>query len=363
MKYYYLIIPFTVLFAISACTGDYRPKSVGGIDEVIVVMDSTQWNSETALALNETFGREIVTLPAYENAYRLIFRDFTTNQQLETIKEFKNVIFAAPIDEDSNTGSFIRALLSSDVEQRIRNEESFAFPLTDQWVRDQWALILTSTDDETLADLIRNSEDSLVDHLLEREFERRKEEVFRRGEQTTISDQLWENHGWKVRVQHDYVQTVDTTNVVVFRRYLPDNDRWKWAWWKDDVTDIDFLNEDWINATRDSLMEIYIRGEREESYITTEYRRPVLTNEMDLDSRLIGFETLGTWRMTNDFMGGPFVNFTYYDPATERLFMVEYGQFAPSVNKRRFVRQFQAMGRTFESDSTWTGNGADVLSE
>jgi hypothetical protein len=57
--------------------------------------------------------------------------------------------------------------------------------------------------------------------------------------------------------------------------------------------------------------------------------------------------------MTNDFMGGPFVHFTYYDPMTDRLFMVEYAQFAPSVNKRRFVRQFQAMGRTFESDSTW----------
>ena len=66
--------------------------------------------------------------------------------------------------------------------------------------------------------------------------------------------------------------------------------------------------------------------------------------------------------MTNDFMGGPFVHFTYYDQMTDRLFMVEYAQFAPSVNKRRFVRQFQAMGRTFESDSTWnqSGNGGQL---
>jgi len=64
--------------------------------------------------------------------------------------------------------------------------------------------------------------------------------------------------------------------------------------------------------------------------------------------------------MTNDFMGGPFVNFTYYDPATERLFMIEYGQFAPKVTKRRFVRQFRAMGRTFESDSTWNENAAPL---
>ena len=48
-----------VLFA--ACEGDYRPRSVGSIDEVYVVMDSTDWNSQTALALEETFGKVIPT--------------------------------------------------------------------------------------------------------------------------------------------------------------------------------------------------------------------------------------------------------------------------------------------------------------
>jgi hypothetical protein len=50
MKNLYLIIPVFGLFLLNACDGDYRPMSVGGIDEVIVVMDSTQWESETAMA-------------------------------------------------------------------------------------------------------------------------------------------------------------------------------------------------------------------------------------------------------------------------------------------------------------------------
>ncbi|MEX0594243.1 MAG: DUF4837 family protein, partial [Balneolaceae bacterium] len=109
----------------------------------------------------------------------------------------------------------------------------------------------------------------------------------------------------------------------------------------------------WINATRDSVMERYVQGTREGSYITTEYRRPVVTELLEDTGRLTGWETLGTWRMTGDFMGGPFVNFTWYDPESERLFMIEYGQFAPSVAKRRFVQQFRAMGRTFRADSTF----------
>lgn len=364
MNKFFLCVAIIGMFLLAACEGDFRPMSVGQIDEVYVIMDSTDWNSKTALALEETFGKGIETLPGYEPTYTLIFRDFDSNEELENLQDFKNLIFAAPIDSEDNVARLIRALLSDEVEERVREGESFAFPLSDRWVRDQWVLLLTSTSDDALAEKIRNSESSLVGHLMERELERRKHEIYRRGEQVAISDSLWKNHGWKVRMQHDYVQTVDTSNVVVFRRSLPENDRWMMVWWKDDVDGIAFIDKDWINASRDSLLQKYIRGSRDSSYVTTEYRNPrkVITHQMETDSRLIGYETLGTWRMTNDYMGGPFVNFTYYDPSTERLFMIEYGQFAPSVKKRRFVRQFRTMGRTFESDSTWNSDSEPLTS-
>lgn len=358
-----LFLPVLLLLTLlNACEGDFRKASVGSIDEVYVVMDSTSWDSETALAIEETFGKGIPTLPGYEPTYELTFRDFSNNDELDAIRDLKNIIIAAPIDADNNVSNLIQAMLSDEVEQRVRVGESFAFPLDDRWVRDQWVMVLTSTSDDELAEKIRNSEESLVGHLMEREFDRRIYEVYRRGEQFAINDSLWQKHGWKIRMQHDYIQTKDSTGVVVFRRSLPENDRWIMAWWKDNVDGIGFVNKEWINATRDSLLQNHIQGTREGSYVTTEYRSPrqVITRQMDTDNRLIGYETLGTWRMTNDFMGGPFVNFTYYDPMTERLFMIEFGQFAPSVNKRRFVRQFRAMGRTFESDSTWNTDSQQI---
>jgi len=353
MKISSLLLPAALLILFSACEGDYRPKSFGAVDEIYVVMDSTDWNSDTAMAIRETFGRQIETVPTAENAYTLKFLDFNTNDDLDRIQEYKNLIFAAPLGGDNNVSRFIGGILSDEIEQRVRNDESFAFPLSDRWVRDQWTLILTSTSDEALAEKIINSEESLVTHLMNREFERRIENIYDRGEQVAISDSLWRDYGWKVRMQHDYIQVIDSSNAVMFRRYLPENNRWMWAWWKNEVSEAEFIDPEWINATRDSLMEHLVQGEREGSYVTTDYRRPLETREIETDDRLIGYETKGLWRMTNDFMGGPFVHFTYYDPMTDRLFMVEYAQFAPSVSKRRFVRQFQAMGRTFESDSTW----------
>lgn len=353
MKISSLLLPAALLILFSACEGDYRPKSIGAVDEIYVVMDSTKWNSDTAMAIRETFGRQIETVPTPENAYTLNFVDFDTNDELDRIQEYKNLIFAAPLNQEDNVSKFMGGILSDEVKERVRSGETFAIPLSDRWVRDQWALILTSTSDEALAEKILNTEESLVNHLMDREFERRTLNIYERGEQVAMSDSLWNDHGWKVRMQHDYIQVIDSSNAVMFRRYLPENNRWMWAWWKNDVSEADFIDPEWINATRDSLMQYLVQGEREGSYVTTDYRRPLESREFETDDRLIGYETKGLWRMTNDFMGGPFVHFTYYDPMTDRLFMVEYAQFAPSVNKRRFVRQFQAMGRTFESDSTW----------
>ncbi|MCG8372094.1 MAG: DUF4837 family protein [Balneolales bacterium] len=349
------IFVFVLAFITTACNVDYRERSKGSVREFIVVMDSTQWESETANAIRDTFGKLIFTLPRPESNYELLFTSIRSRDQLERIRQSKNIIFAAPIDEDSNVGRQIQAFLDDGVEARVRSGESFAFPIEDQWFKDQYALILTSTSDSVLAEKIRNSEQALLRNAFDKEMQRWTWEVYDKKEQTQYSDSLWQEKGFMVRFQHDYIKGVDTLDFQTYRRLLPQNERRMFIWSKDNVSDISFLDDDWINTTRDSLLQEYFKGSRENMYLSTEYRREVNTASFQ-KGRLLVYETLGTWHMINGAMGGPFVNFTYYDPETERLFMVEYHQFAPSVrNKLPFVRQFRAMGRTFESDSTWTG--------
>jgi len=339
-----------------ACEGDFRERANGNPREFIVVMDSTQWESATAEAIRNTFGKLIYTLPNPEPNYDLTFMPIRSRQQLERIRKNSNVIFAASIDEDTNVGRQIQAFLDDGVEARVRSGQSFAFPIEDQWYKDQYVVILTSTSDSSLAEKISNSESALLSSALEKELTRWTWEVYDKKEQTQYSDSLWQEHGFMVRFQHDYYKGVDTTDFQTYRRLLPDNERRVWIWWKNDVNDISFLDDDWINATRDSLMQEYFKGSNDNQYVTTEYRRPVETTSFQ-KGRLFAYETLGTWQLVNGAMGGPFVNFTYYDPETRRLFMVEYNQFAPAVRKKLpFIRQFRAMGRTFESDSTWTAS-------
>ena len=361
---------FILLMAVwVGCEGDYRQKARGSFGELVVIMDSTQFESETAAALRETFGGWIQTIPGKPPRFDLRFQDFDTNQQLEYLKRYRNLIIAAPIDDTTNTGELLRALLSDEIERQVREGESFAFPLENHWYRDQWLMLLSGQSDSTLARQIRNSQETLTENLIDKEIQRYSREIYDRGEQVALADSIWQTEGWRMRIQHDWIKNIDTTytqngqrqHFMTMRRPLPENDRWFWIWWRkmDDATHVD---EDWINTKRDSLNKQWIRGSREESYVTTAYNRPHETEQFIYNDDL-AFETLGIWTMTNDAMAGPFVNLTVYDEESQRLFMLEFAQFAPKYDKRRFVRQFRAMIRSFKSDSTWQRDEGNIASE
>jgi hypothetical protein len=244
---------------------------------------------------------------------------------------------------------FLRSILSEDVQNRVRNGELREITLRDRWYRDQWIVIYTGTDEQEIAERIRNGSRGQMNSLFEMELARWTEEVYRRGEQPLLADTLMMDHGFKIRVQHDYVKGIDTTDFVSLRRYLEDNDRWIWFHWIDDVENFDRVTDEWIHAKRDSLLEIYIRGTREDAFTRTDRRRSMETKAIQLNGKPT-YESKGMWVMNDYSMGGPFINYTIYDEAQKRIYLMEFGQFSPRYPQRSFLYQFEAIARTFETN-------------
>jgi hypothetical protein len=341
-----------VLLLFSACGGDFRQPANSPHSEVLIVMDTTRSENPIRGALSDVYGEYIRTMPRPEPRFDLRFRGIQSQAELQQIQKHRNIIIAAPIDEDSNIGLYLRALLSQEVQSRIREGGLFEIPLRDRWYRDQWILIYTGNSEEEIAARIRSESRSHLRTLSEIEIARWDKEVYRRGETKSIGDSLWVNHGFRFRVQHDYVLGVDTLNFVSMRRFLEDNDRWIWIWWKDNVQDIDFVSDRWIHATRDSILQQYIRGSRPDAYVRTDYRQPLSTDYRRLNERLT-YESKGVWVMSDFSMGGPFINYTKFDEAQQRLYMIEFAQFSPRYRQRRFLYQFEAMARTFETNPSF----------
>lgn len=349
MKYRLIVFSLIVWGTFTACDGDFRQKAQGLPSEVVVLMDSTRIDGAVGQALQDVYGEFIRTMPRPEPRYDLRFRDIRTQAELQQVQKARNLIIAATLDEQSNVGLYVRSLLSEQVKDQVRAGAITEIPLKDRWYRDQWILIYVGTDEEQLAQRIRNNSRPHLNSLHEIELDRWELEVYRRGEQPLLADSLWSRHGFRIRVQHDYHIGVDTTNFVSMRRYLEDNDRWMWVYYMDGVDDPDFITERWIHQKRDSLLYQYIRGSRDSTFVRSDFRRPYETRFSKLNGRDT-WVSRGTWIMNDYSMGGPYLSYVMYDEGQQRIYFMEFAQFSPRYRQRRFLYQFEAIARTFETN-------------
>ncbi len=103
--------------------------------------------------------------------------------------------------------------------------------------------------------------------------------------------------------------------------------------------------KDSIISIRNTIGKRYIPGGIEGSYIITE---EAYTPHI-FDAELAGkkaYKTQGKWDMKNDYMAGPFVSYTIEDKENNRLIVVEGLTYAPSLPKRDFMFELEAIIRT-----------------
>jgi hypothetical protein len=114
-----------------------------------------------------------------------------------------------------------------------------------------------------------------------------------------------------------------------------------------------------IIRLRDSIGKAYIRGrqdgeikangEKIASYMTTEMAYSPFVFETIINNKPT-IETKGIWDLKEDFMGGPFINYAIEDKINKRWVIAEGFAFAPSVEKRDYMLELEAIIRTIKID-------------
>jgi len=97
-----------------------------------------------------------------------------------------------------------------------------------------------------------------------------------------------------------------------------------------------------IVKIRDSVNKIYIPGPTDEAYMVTEDAYAPFLSETSFN-KIPTIETKGLWDMKNAFMSGPFVNYMFEDQAKQRYVVIEGFAFAPSVAKRDYMFELEAI--------------------
>jgi len=102
-----------------------------------------------------------------------------------------------------------------------------------------------------------------------------------------------------------------------------------------------------IIKTRDSIGNLYIHGTSRNTQMVTEDSYAPYLFHININGKE-AYETKGTWELKNDFMSGPFVNYSILDRVNRRVIVLEGFCYDPSKEKRDLMFELEAIIKSVE---------------
>jgi len=349
-----LIVLLSILFI--SCDSTNKPAK-GFEDEIIVVADSLEYE-ELIGSLQTVFEKEIFT-PQPEKLFTLKRMSVA---QLENNKRTKNIIIAAPLNSGSRTSNYIQAIVDSSVETKLSSDPNFVVYKYDLWAKNQIVAVLAAPTIQELNNKIVQNSDDLLYVFQKKSDERLFSNLYNPTyEKKDIEGKFIRNYGWVIYVQADFVVALDKSedNFVWLRRSPgSEMERWLFIHWIENVTP-DYLTQDSIKVIRDRLTKKFYQTSDDASYVVVASDNFVV-KEVNFNDRYALF-TQGLWELNIKGMGGPFVNYFFYDEKTQRIYMIDGSVYAPKYYKRNLIQQMDVTLQSFRTKSELSNERIEEL--
>ncbi|GBD88396.1 hypothetical protein BMS3Abin03_02332 [bacterium BMS3Abin03] len=332
-----------LILIISSC--DLKRPAKGFEDEIYVVADSVEF-AQLKSALDSTFEKTIYT-PQPEKLFTLKRINVS---RLDHYERFKNIIIVAPLNSGSSTSNFIDAVVDTAIKRKLQTDANFIVYKNNLWAKNQLVIVLSAPTMQELEFKILQNSDKLLYSFQKISDKRLFESLYNpKFEKMKIEGKFLKEYGWTIYVQADYELALDkpADNFVWLRRSPgSDMERWIFIHWIDNATP-EYLNIDSIKAIRNRVTEKFYRTSDNEGYVVIA-KDYFTTNEVNFNGKYAIF-TQGLWDLNIKGMGGPFVNYTFYDKDTRRLYMLDGSIFAPKYYKRNLIQQVDVTLQSFRT--------------
>jgi hypothetical protein len=354
----FLLINISVLLLLLLVNCDPSSKPARGFeDEIFVVADSVEYE-ELKESLTAAFEKEIYT-PQPEKLFSL---KRISTAKLEKHKNKKNIIIAAPLNSGSRTSDYIKAIVDSSIEAKLKTENDFIIYKYNLWAKNQLVTVLSAPTMQELEFKIFQNADNMLYAYQKISDERLYNNLYNPAyEQKDIEGKFLKNYGWTIYVQADFKVAMNKPddNFVWLRRSPgSDMERWIFIHWIDNATP-DYLVEDSIRVIRDRVTKEFYRTSDDSSYVVVaeDY---FTVNEINFNDRYALF-TQGLWELNIKGMGGPFVNYMFFDEETSRIYMIDGSVYAPKYYKRNLIQQMDVTLQSFRTKSELTAERIEDL--
>jgi hypothetical protein len=308
------------------------------MEGVIRVFSSQEDWTALEGTLNVVFSRMMRT-PQPEKRFSLMP---INEEEFQKSMKYRHLLFVGTLETGGRMGEIIQDMLKDPaIRQRVEEGSQNIFQIENEWARDQLIGVILAKDISTLREVIEDHSNTIYE-LFEKDLKNRLfKDLYRTREQHDIEEHLMNMYGWSLRIQHDYfIAEEDSDGGFVFlMRTFPE--RYIFVRWLENVESADnpYLNRQWVVAERNRIGATYYGGDIVDPMYLFSFESTYLGRKAQI--------TTGTWRNPEKVAGGPFKNFTFYDPLSSRIYMIDIAVHAPGRTKIPLLRRLEIIAETF----------------
>ena len=296
-------------------TSNYKPKSSGNINTVTVVIENNLWKGSVGENIRESFASEFFGLPQQEPVFSLkqippgTFSGFT--------RESRNILLIQKREKDTF----------------FLEKNKYAYP--------QVFVSISEKNNKQLIQTVNKNKNKIISEIKKNEIKEKQKRIrISSLKKTNLRDLL----SIDLRMPSAYKIYKKGNRIAWFQRDTDKGTVNVLAYeLKDNVRKDHNLKE--IIKIRDSIGKLFIPGRNEDSHMITEEAYEPYFKKLKING-LESIETRGTWEVKNDFMAGPFVNYTIKDTINNRILVLEGFVFSPSSKKRNLIFELEAIFRS-----------------
>lgn len=323
-RYFNIVAVLLIALAFTSCDESIRrakqDRSTGATSEImVVVQNEDQWTGRIGDSLRSFFLDYQYGLP-----------------QPESRNELKHIKAAGFTDLFKKH----KAIIEVDIDPSL--EKAVAETAEDMWASPQRYIKISAPNITSWVELF-DKQKEVYQQWFNKVEHQRILNVFHGTIDQGVSDTIAKRFGFSMIVPQGFYIAVDKPDFMWLRKELERSSADIVLYQVPYKDTLQFEPQSLV-AMRNMMMQQNIPGPTEGSYMSTEmeFVLPLVTTVNDFPAGYAK-EMRGMWKMENDFMGGPFVSYTFADDHTGNLVTAEGFYYEPNQKKRNMLLQLESI--------------------
>ncbi len=319
-----LVVVLIALVTLIACDSRNDKKVLveanGRINSLLVVVKNSEWQGSLGDELRVILAEPVLGLPQPESQFEVSQVPFESFGSM--FKATRNILSLGIGDENTFT-------ITSNV---------YAEP--------QKIVTIIGKTEEDLIRLVKENSKNIVTEFKNSDLATVQRNVLKKVWKTD-DIKTFKKQGYSFKIPRGYNMVDDTEDFVWFRYHIDGANSMELLSYSYPIESENDEKGNSIVAKRDSIGAKYIPGELEGSHMITEAAYTPHIFKVTLDGK-DAFETRGKWEVKGQYMAGPFLSYSVIDKKNNRIIVVEGLTYAPSVNKRDYMFEIEAILKTLK---------------